>query len=172
LERCLYLSYFYAAPSLKRYAQALALTQRARLHLREAESNQQLLEHASLPNFSFVPSKKQITEVEATLSASETKFKTEWFNFNGGALTSPTQTIGESDATTTKKPLFFDIALNYADVDIDALRSKAGLEVQKRSASAPSAQRVKETVEEAAPVEKPASAATSRLGSLLGSWWS
>ncbi len=155
--------------SFKRYAQALALTQRARLLIREAISNQAVIDSLVLPSFSFAPSLPEIEELERVVTSTEATLKSSWFVFNGGAFTSATQTLGTSDHI--KKPLFFDIALNYADVDVDALRGKAGLVVQHNNPVLSSIQKVKEVVvQEPVPAEN-APAAGSRFGSLLGSWW-
>ncbi|GJE94179.1 signal recognition particle subunit SRP68 [Phanerochaete sordida] len=185
-RRCQYLAKAYIAA--KKYAEAVALMQRATIHIREAQSSLSLLPSPSEDPIStselpfYALEADSLSKLQEQIDAENLKCKKDWLSYNGGDAT------GKVDRTTYKKPLFFDIALNYAELDMDRLMERAGKTV---SASAPAL---------AAPVPQRASSgptevksATSRakveeiqrpmtpepsaapgkggLTSLLGGWW-
>lgn len=55
------------------------------------------------------------------LSADALQCKKDWFTFNGGKATADT-----ASTKAHKKPLFFDIALNYVQLDMERLQERAG----------------------------------------------
>ena len=118
-RRCQYLARSYT--SVKRYAEALTLLQRASLHLREARSSLSLLPSLSTdPINTFDPSfyglsEDLLTSFGEEVATESLHCKKDWFNYNGGDAT------GTIDRQTYKKPLFFDIALNYVEMDMDKL---------------------------------------------------
>ena len=57
---------------------------------------------------------------QAEVDASSSQCKKDWLSFNGGDVT------GKTDRSSYKKPLFFDIALNYAELNMDKLQERAG----------------------------------------------
>lgn len=111
--------------------------------------------------------------LEASLAKDSTQFKRDWFAYNGGSAT--------GDSSGHKKPLFFNIALNYAQLDMDRLQERAGkapaspvaskAEVVAEKRSAPKS-KVEEQREPEPEPEPQAAPARSGLGSLLGGWWS
>jgi signal recognition particle subunit SRP68 len=173
-RRCLFLSRSYA--HLKRYAEALSLHRSGSLHLREARSVASTLSAPDVPTpadtFYPLPS-AQVDALEKEADADALAAKTAWYALNGGA---PDSAVGPG---THKKPLFFDIALNYVKLDMDALERRAG-RTPAAPAPASAAPRMAQPVQEkkvAAEVERaetpePAPAKQSGgLGSLLGGWW-
>ncbi|PPQ67016.1 hypothetical protein CVT24_011310 [Panaeolus cyanescens] len=173
-RRCLYLAQCYAA--VRRYAEALALHQHATIHIRETTSSLSLsdrdLINGGTPDF-FPLLTEDIKALEAILAKDSTQFKRDWFAFNGG---SPS-----TDSSGHKKPLFFNIALNYVQLDMDRLQERAGkappppvaskAEVVPEKKPAPKAK--VEEQREPSPEPQPQPAPTrSGLGSLLGGWWS
>ncbi|TDL15845.1 hypothetical protein BD410DRAFT_795986 [Rickenella mellea] len=169
-RRCIYLSRSYAA--VKKYPEALSLTQRAQLYLREASS----LHSADVdPITSGTPPFYSLTtttfsSLEESLTSDETQFKREWFAYNGGA------TSAERDPS--KKPLFFDIALNYVQLDVDRLQERTG---KRKVASQPAAKAPAQehkigtakakVEEERVATPEPKQAPRGGLSSLLGGWW-
>ena len=125
---------------------------------------------------SFFPLKNdEIKEFESTVVSDSLQFKRDWFAYNGGSL--------KADPTTYKKPLFFNIALNYVELDMDRLQertgrkpiapptssltaSKAKSEENKQTSKA----KVEDHIEFAA--QPPLPQARAGLSSLLGGWWS
>ena len=179
-RRCVYLAQCYAA--VKKYGEALALLQHATIHVREAVSSVSLSESDLINsgNASFFPlSAEDITEVETTITSDSLQLKRDWFAYNGGSV--------KADPTTYKKPLFFNIALNYVELDMDRLQQRAG----KQSVPAPVASRsstqASQTRTEFVPEKKPTPKAKAEehvkptpepqpqarggLSSLLGGWW-
>ena len=106
------------------------------------------------------------------------ELKRDWFAFNGG---SPTP-----DNESYKKPLFFDIALNYVELDVDQLQRRAGkgpspapapIHLLQPKPQLPQAQKgltskakAKEIAPPATP-EPPVDTSRGGLSSLLGGWW-
>lgn len=94
-------------------------------------------------------------------------FKKDWFAFNGG---SP-----DADNKSYKKLLFFDIALNYVQLDMEQLQTRAGKKPAATSTAAkvePKAiTRAKVEEIERAPTPEPQAIPSGGLSSLLGGWW-
>lgn len=175
-RRCYYHAWCYAP--LKKYAETLALAQHASLNLREARSMlADAIETDSINDAEplFYPlALVDLDRLEEELALDSTTFKTDWFAYNGGAL-------DVESSKTHKKPLFFDIALNYINLDMDRLQERAGkapanVEVvapvpQQPTEKKSAASRAKvETIERAATPE-PSAEARGGLSSLLGGWW-
>lgn len=167
--------------------------QHASIHLREARSAQSLLPSSaddpitnSDPAF-YTLSSADVDVLETELEKESLKCKKDWFGFNGGDAT------GTVDRQAYKKPLFFDIALNYAELNMDRLQERAGKKVsqapsaivapqsqratfetanvdQERAKSAVSRAKLEE-IERPMTPEPTANAAKGGLGSLLGGWW-
>ena len=177
-RRCFFLAWCYV-PS-KKYAEALSLTQHASLHLRECRAMlapmadaDAINEDASSPFYSLALADLDKLEEEVALDA--TGFKADWFAHNGGALDAE---AGKAH----KKPLFFDIAVNYISLDMDRLQERAGK--APAPAAAPVAAPAPQVVEKKTQVQKakveeieraatpePSPQARGGLGSLLGGWW-
>ena len=107
---------------------------------------------------------------ESDLSADGLELRKDWFTYNGGST--------DPDNKTHKKPLFFDVALNYVQLDMDRLQERAGKEKKKPVTSKtptkvePSGEKKKAKVEEElAPEDTAAAPARGGLSSLLGGWW-
>jgi signal recognition particle subunit SRP68 len=179
-SRCFFLARCYTP--LKRYAEALALVQRSQLHLREARSIiSTVLEGGpeSTAVTSFYPlAEPDCDKLDKEISRVSSDLKRDWFTFNGG---SPTP-----DSDSYKKPLFFDIALNYVELDLDQLQRRAGKEppptptpigILQPQPQFPQVQkglvakaRAEEIARPATPEPK-AETARGGLSSLLGGWW-
>jgi signal recognition particle subunit SRP68 len=166
--RCLYLARCYAP--VKKYAEALTLVQHANIHLREARSV--LSTSDSDPINSGDPAYYPLTStcfatLEGDLSTDGLLFKNEWFAYNGGSV--------DADNKSHKKPLFFDIALNYAQLDMDRLQQRAGNKptVTSTANKAEPKQITKAKVEQIkrASTPEPQAATSGGLSSLLGGWW-
>jgi len=173
-RRCSYLACCYSY--VKKYAEAVALLQHAAIHIRETISSLSLsgsdLINDGKPAF-FPLSKDDAKELEVSITEDSFQYKRGWFAFNGG---SP-----NADPSSYTKPLFFNIALNYIDLDMDKLRDRAGR--GRASISAPTSWSVQEQVEkkvstkakieELSPETVPAPSQPTRggLSSLLGGWW-
>jgi signal recognition particle subunit SRP68 len=119
---------------------------------------------------SYYPlSNETVSELEGALSSEGLQFKRDWFAFNGGSV--------GATAKSDKKPLFFDIAVNYVALDMAALRARAGLQpVEESQMAAQPVVEKRQAAKEDTPVETPeakAPAAPARggLGGLLGGWW-
>lgn len=178
-RRGFYLSRCYTP--LKKYAEALTLLQHSSIHIRETQSLLAQLAGAS-PSLeeSRLPSLNQnvIGELEPAIVAETLKVKRSWFTYNGGSSTLA--------ATEYKKPLFFDIALNYVELDTDKLMDRAGktkppAEAPKKEASVKQTSpqipttkpgKVMEDVRPSTPVSSASQSQRGGLSSLLGGWWS
>ncbi|KIJ60101.1 hypothetical protein HYDPIDRAFT_177545 [Hydnomerulius pinastri MD-312] len=169
-RRCSYLAQCYV--SVKKYAEALALIQHATLHLRETRSVLSTLTDVPTPaDTSYPLPAPSLDALDATISEASLTTKNEWFASNGGTL--------DGDAKSYKKPLFFDIALNYVQLDMDRLLERAGKapparEKQgEREREAPVVQPAKSRLEEVVRPEtpEPQVQATGGLSGLLGGWW-
>ncbi|KAH9938962.1 uncharacterized protein BXZ73DRAFT_89066 [Epithele typhae] len=167
-RRCHYLAWCYA-PS-KKYAEALALAQHAAIHLREARGLFVPMADADAINLgmpAFYPlAEADIARFEAESTQDATGLKNDWFALDGSA--------------GYKKPLFFDIALNYISLDMDRLQGRAGKAPAPVAVAAAPKGEEKKTVtqpvrakaEEVARAETPEpTTQSSGLGSLLGGWW-
>ncbi|KAF7340175.1 Signal recognition particle subunit SRP68 [Mycena venus] len=169
-RRCLFLARSYAPA--KKYAEALTLIQHASIHVRETHSTLSLSDadpiSAATPSF-YPLSSESVSELESALASEGLQFKRDWFAFNGGSV--------DSTAKLDKKPLFFDIAVNYVALDMAALRARAGLQpIEESQVAAQPVAEKRQAAKEDAVVEAPESKtapAPSRggLSSLLGGWW-
>ena len=162
-----------AYSTLKRYAEALSLTQSAHIRLREARYQLSLLTTSSMPETTYLPlaDESQLTPLESELNTEELKLKREWFAYNGG-------TLDGTDANALKqKPLFYDIAFNSVNLPVDRLLARAGRAPAPMPTQAPVGQPTKAKIDEpVVPVvpepEEPAAApARGGLSNLLGGWW-
>ncbi|THG94787.1 hypothetical protein EW026_g6749 [Hermanssonia centrifuga] len=188
-RRCRYLGRCYV--SVKKYSEALTLMQHASLHLRETNSSLSLLPSsadaisASEPAF-YVLDPESLAALEEELATESLQCKKDWFNYNGGDVT------GTVDRKTHKKPLFFDIALNYVELDMERLQERAGKKAipaqklvapqpqrgpsstvprqveQEKTKNPTSRAKVEEIIR---PMTPEPSAAAKGLGGLLGGWW-
>lgn len=187
MYRCQYLSKAYIAA--KKYAEAVALIQRGTIHIRESQSALGLLPSPSedpistseLPFYTLESS--SLTELQEQLDAEGLQCKKDWFSYNGGDAT------GKADRSTYKKPLFFDIALNYVELDMARLQERAGRKLAAAGAAsvaAPVPQRASsgateiksaasrakvEEIQRPMTPEPSAAPAKGGLSSLLGGWW-
>lgn len=168
---------------VKRFAEALTLIQRSNIHLREARSVRSTVDTDPIVNGdpAFFPiASEDLDQLDKELAEEGDRLKNDWLAYNGGSLT--------ADNKEYKKPLFFDIALNYVQLDVDRLQERAGkkqpqpqppavlapvpvhaaeeLTVGKR----PVAKAKAEEIERPA-TPKPSTPAQGGLSSLLGGWW-
>lgn len=178
-RRCFYLAWSYAP--LKKFAETLTLTQHASIHLREGRSMlTDTIEtdpiNEGTPAF-YSLALTDLDKLEEELALDSASFKNDWLAYNGGALDA-------ESSKTHKKPLFFDIALNYINLDMDRLQERAGkapAEVEASRVAAPVPQQAteKKTPASRAKVEEieraatpePSAQAGGGLSSLLGGWW-
>jgi signal recognition particle subunit SRP68 len=169
--RCLFMARAYA--HLKRYAEAVSLTQTGQVRIREARYQTSLLSSpAPTPETQYFPvSENLIISLEGLIEQEETKRKVEWFSYNGGSVK------GETD-TSVKKPLFYDIAYNELEDPLEKVQRRAGrkVETKKPTPSAVSAvaqqQATKAKVDETPEAEPEAEQARAGvLSGLLGGWW-
>ncbi|KAF9524666.1 hypothetical protein CPB83DRAFT_860894 [Crepidotus variabilis] len=178
-KRCIYLAHCYS--SVKKYAEALALLQHATIHLRETssslEDSEPDLAHASTSFFALTH--EDIKEVENTITGDGFQYKREWFTHNGGSV--------DGNPSTHKKPLFFNIALNYVELDMDRLQARAGKQPPLVAApsSTPSKGKTESSTVEKKPIPKskveeqvpdvapssPPQQSRGGLSNLLGGWW-
>ncbi|KAG8709134.1 hypothetical protein FRC08_018525 [Ceratobasidium sp. 394] len=152
-----------------KYAEAISLTQRAQLHLRETHTN--LTDNSEIPETAFYPLTSSMTKaLEESVQHAELDLKKRWFAHNGG------QPI---TAGTNQKPLFFDAVPNYIDLPINSLYAKGGVAQAAAARVSPVVEK-KTLVErkvDVEPEEPPLSPPPTKqesqgmLGSLLGGWW-
>jgi len=153
--------------------------QSAQLHLRETRSILSTLDgSADAATTSFY----QITaascnSLDEEITSASVVLKKDWFMFNGGSLNADNQSF--------KKPLFFDIALNYVELDMERLQARTGKQptpaptistVQKQEIQQPQPQkapavRAKAEGVERIPTPQPPAPVRSGLSNLLGGWW-
>ena len=161
-----------------KYAEALTLVQRANIYIRETISTLFLASRDPIseasPSF-FPLNNADMKELEAGLAADGLQCKRDWFAHSGGVL-------DEEGIKAYKKPTFFNIALNYVELDMDKLLERAG---KKQRAPKPAVQAIavqqsliekkappKARIEESQPATpEPRTAPRSGLSSLLGGWW-
>ncbi|KAG5646888.1 hypothetical protein DXG03_001964 [Asterophora parasitica] len=165
-------------PPVKKYAEALTLLQHANIHVRETHSSLSLasVDPISTGTPAYYPlTTEEISKLEADIAADSTRSKREWFAHNGGAVDPDGQ-----QAKKHEKALFFNIALNYVDLDLERLRVRAGKQPevpQQQQTSAAVVEKEKKAVarakvEEArAPTPEPPVPTKGGLSSLLGGWW-
>src|SRR6267154_3294854 len=97
---------------VKRFAEVLTLMQRSNIHLREARSVRSTVDTDPIVNGepAFFPlANEDFDQLDKELAEESNRLKNDWFAYNGGSLT--------ADNKEYKKPLFFDIALNYVQFD-------------------------------------------------------
>lgn len=153
----------------------MTLIQHANIHLRETRTTLSLSESdpitISSPAY-FPLTKEHVDVLENDVSTDGLRFKKDWFSYNGGST--------DPGNKSYKKPLFFDIALNYAQLDMDKLQERAGKKPAvvatpaRKDFSAEKKQTTKAKVEEEIRPHTPEPQATQArggLGSLLGGWW-
>ncbi len=164
---------------VKRFAEALTLIQRSNIHLREARSARSTVDTDPIVNGdpAFFPlASEDFDQLDKELAEESNRLKNDWFAYNGGSLT--------ADNKEYKKPLFFDIALNYVQLDVDHLQERAGKKLQPAVLVAPAPVHAAEEVPvDKRPVAKakleiertatpePRALAQGGLSSLLGGWW-
>jgi signal recognition particle subunit SRP68 len=175
--RCRYLALTYVP--IKRFAEVLTLIQRSNIHLREARSVRSTVDADPIVNGdpAFFPlADEDLDQLDKELAEESSRLKNDWFAYNGGSLT--------ADNKEYKKPLFFDIALNYVQLDVDRLQERAGKKLQPAvHAPAPvhapeevpvdkrpvAKAKLEEIVRPATP--EPTAPAQGGLSTLLGGWW-
>jgi signal recognition particle subunit SRP68 len=157
--------------------------QRSNIHIREARSVLSTIDTDPIVNGdpAFFPlATEDFDQLDKELTEESNRFKNDWFAYNGGSVS--------ADNKEYKKPLFFDVALNYVQLDMDHLQERAGKKKPPQPAilarapvRAPERQPIaadkrpvaKAKAEE---IERPATPeldvpAKSGLSSLLGGWW-
>jgi signal recognition particle subunit SRP68 len=163
---------------VKRYGETLTLLQRSNIHLREARSVLSIIDTDPIldgePAF-FPLSGEDLDQLQKELTEDGNRLKNDWFAYNGGSLS--------ADNKEYKKPLFFDIALNYVQLDMDRLQKRAGKSQPAILAPAPVRAAdespvdkrpvTKAKVEEIQRPETPEPSTPSKggLSTLLGGWW-
>ncbi|KAI9460210.1 hypothetical protein BJY52DRAFT_288169 [Lactarius psammicola] len=176
-RRCRYLALTYVP--VKKYGEALTLLQRSNIHLREARSMLSTVQTDPISNGdpAFYPiTADDLDQLDKELTEDGSRFKNDWFTYNGGS-----PSVENKDY---KKPLFFDIALNYVQLDMNRLQERAGKQPQREIRAAapirpedptadkrPVAKAKVEEIQRPATPEPSASATGGGLSSLLGGWW-
>jgi signal recognition particle subunit SRP68 len=179
-RRCYYLSQAYALA--KKYAEGLVLAQRGTINLRETRSVMSLYTEDPISSSHtrfYDLSKEALDEQDQQLSELHLQLRKDWLAYNGGAA--------KVDNAGYKKPLFFNIALNYAECDVDRLLERAGkppaapapietvqkkADVPEKKVTPPKATDVSyRSVTPEPEIEMPAQNARGGLSSLLGGWW-
>jgi signal recognition particle subunit SRP68 len=154
----------------------MTLIQHANIHLRETRSTLSLSEAdlitISNPSY-YALTNDDLDALESDLSTDGLRFKKDWFAYNGGSA--------DHDNNSHKKPLFFDIALNYVQLDMDKLQERAGkkpavlVAPTRRDSTAERKQTTRAKLEEEIRPETPEPPTTTQarggLSSLLGGWW-
>ena len=175
--RCRYLALTYVP--VKRFAEALTLIQRSNIHLREARSVRSTVDTDTIvdgdPAF-FPLANEDFDQLDKELAEEGNRLKNDWFAYNGGSLA--------ADNKEYKKPLFFDIALNYVQLDVDRLQERVGKKPQPAVHAPAPVHAAEEVPVDKRPVakakleeiERPATPETTApaqggLSSLLGGWW-
>lgn len=162
---CIYLARCYAITSLNSFQDSLSLTQRAWLHIREARAWMDMTrETKTKASQTLIPSSDKVAQIENQLKEDEHDYKAGLFTSIDGANSKI------SNRFHHRQQVFFDIALNYIDVDLEGLSIRAHgkkAEVQKEVTAAGTA--AQKSMDNA--VHTVENIPTSRLGGLLGSWW-
>jgi signal recognition particle subunit SRP68 len=175
--RCRYLALTYVP--VKRYAEALTLIQRSNIHLREARSVLSTVDTDPIvdgdPAF-FPLASEDFDRLDGELAEESNSLKNDWLAYNGGSLT--------ADNKEYNKPLFFDVALNYVQLDVDRLQERAGKKPrpvvlaptpvyaseEPTAGKRPVAKAKAEEIERPE-TPKPSTPAQGGLSTLLGGWW-
>jgi hypothetical protein len=114
-----------------------------------------------------------LDKLESDLTSDGGRFKKDWFTYNGGS---------SDDAKVYQKPVFFNIALNYVQLDMNRLQERAG---KQALVAVPTAvltkgetdtlerkQGAKAKIEEViAATPEPQAPTRGGLSTLLGGWW-
>ena len=109
---------------VKRYAEALTLLHHATLHLRETRSTLSTITGITISgDVSYPLPPGTVDGLEIFISETSLSVKNEWFAYNGGKV--------DGDPKAYKKPPFFDIVLNYVQLDMDRLLERAGKSPRK-----------------------------------------
>lgn len=164
---------------MKRYGEALTLLQRSNIHLREARSVLSTIDTDPIMNGdpAFFPlTGEDLDQLDKELIDDGNRLKNDWFAYNGGSLS--------VDNKEYKKPLFFDIALNYVQLDMDRLQERAGKQSQPAVLAPAPVRATEESPADKRPVTKakveeilrpetpePSAPAKGGLTTLLGGWW-
>lgn len=175
----MYLARCYAP--LRKYGQALTLLQHANIQVRETYGALSLLDSdpISAAESCFFPlTDVDVKEIESSLASDILHFKQDWFAHNGGSV--------DADPKSYKKPVFFNIALNYVELDMNRLLERAGKQpvplapiiaasTQKKAEPSGVSEKKsigKTKIEDArAATPEPQAPARGGLSSLLGGWW-
>ena len=175
-HRCRYLALTYVP--VKKYGEALTLLQRSNIHLREARSMLSTVHTDPISNGdpAFYPiTADDLDQLDKELTEHGSRFKNDWFAYNGGSVSVENKNYA--------KPLFFDIALNYVQLDMDRLQERAGKQPQPAVLAAtpirvedPKADKRPIAKAKAEEIQRPATPEPSAhteggLSSLLGGWW-
>ena len=178
-HRCRYLALSYVP--VKKYAEALTLLQRSNIHLRETRSMLSTVHTDPISNGDpafYAIAADDLDQLDKELADDSSRFKNDWFAYNGGSLS-----VENKDY---KKPLFFDVALNYVQLDMNRLQERAGKQPppQQPAALTPTPIRAEDPTADKRPVAKakieeiqrpatpePSAHAGGGLSSLLGGWW-
>ena len=191
----LYLSRTYG--TLKRYAEALSLTAKAHIYLREARSilsTSDTVQDGVKAEKGYCPlTLDDVSRFEEELIKEESTLKLEWYAFNGGAATSLPQ-------DKHRKPMFYDVAFNYVELPMERLQARArgqvgakagvtpktppgvttnaGRAIAQQTSPVPTAENGKRErrmtkVEEAPPTPdvKIVQSGGFGIGGILGGWW-
>ena len=175
-HRCRYLALTYVP--VKKYGEALTLLQRSNIHLREARSMLSMVHTDPISNGDpafYAIAADDLDQLDKELGEDNNRFKNDWFAYNGGSLSAENKDY--------KKPLFFDIALNYVQLDMNRLQERAGKQVQP-AVLTPTPIRAEDSAADKRPVAKakaeeiqrpatpePSAHTGGGLSSLLGGWW-
>lgn len=174
-RRCLFLARCYVP--CKKFAEALTLIHHAYIHIRETTSFLGLIDVN--PKFGtahcFFPlNMEDINDLEVVLTADSLQMKRDWFAYNGGSV--------GAEKMTYQKLLFFNIALNYVNLDMDQLMRRAGKESATTSSTILTATQKQEIIEtkslgktriemHRSPTPEPPVPNRGALSTLLGGWW-
>jgi signal recognition particle subunit SRP68 len=160
-----------------KYAEALTLIQYANLHLRETRFTLSLSGSDPITSGepAFYPfSTTSVDELESDLTILSLQLKKDWLAYNGGSA--------NANDGPFKKPLFFDIALNYVQLDMDNLQGRAGrkpeatasvpVDASSKAEKQSEKKQTAKAMEEVRPVTpEPQPVARGGLSNLLGGWW-
>lgn len=179
LNRIMYLARTYSY--LEKYAEALALTAKAHIYIREAQSLLSTSTADASGSYPVTPT--DISTFERELASDELKTKMDWYAYNGGKI----DALGKAQPSAHKKPVFFDVAFNYVELPMDRLLQRAGKApapsavVAATGSSRPgtaaeekekrSAKLEMEEAKEKEEVKAVETRASSGFSGILGGWW-
>ena len=166
---------------MKQYAKAVLLLRRATSYIRESEtflpSSSSSL--PSSPHLTFYPLQAtSFADLSSQISTDEARLKHDWYAYNGGQASEARD--------TSRKPLHFDIALNYVQLDLEGLYKRAGMDAPPELATSVAnvgegktvggSGKTREDVVLRPETPEPSAAAATApakggLSSLLGGWW-